>query len=86
MMIPIDCGAFVAGLQVRTSLLFATTAAMSGIMMNVLAFQFHRKMLFLETMKNMCVLYAFNLPMISLFIGLFQTNPLLLFSETLLWS
>ena len=30
----------------------------------------------------MCVPYAFNLPMISLFSGLFQTNPLLLFSGT----
>ena len=28
----------------------------------------------------MCVSYAYNLPMISLFSGLFQTNPLLLFS------
>ena len=82
MMIPIDCGAFVASLQVRTSLWFVTTAAMSGIMVNVLVFQFNRKMLFLETMKNMCVLYAFNLPMISLFIGVFLTNPLLLFSGT----
>ena len=30
--------------------------------------------------ENMCALYAFNLPMISLFGGLFQSIPLLLFS------
>ena len=53
---------------------------MSSIMMNVLEFHFHRKMLCLETMKHMCVPYAYNLPMISLFSGLFQTNPQLLFS------
>ena len=56
-------------------------AAKSDIMVNVLALQFLRKILCLETMKSMCDPYAYNLPMISLFSGLFQTNPLLLFNE-----
>ena len=49
-------------------------------MVNALAFQFHREMLCLETMENICVSYAFTLPIISLLSGLFQTDPPLLFS------
>ena len=71
----------VAGLQVRKSLWFVTTAATSGIMVNVLAFQFHRDMLHMSRdNEKYCVPYAFILPMISLFSGVFQTNRLLLFS------
>ena len=44
------------------------------------AYHFHWKLLCLETMKNMCVPYAYNLPVTSLFSSLFQTNPLLLFT------
>ena len=80
MVIPIDYGVFVVSLQVRTSLWFVVTVAMSGIMVNVLAFQCCRVMSCPEIMRNMCAPYVFNLPMISLFSGLFQTFPRPLFS------
>ena len=60
MVIPIDYGAFVIGLQVRTSLWFIVTVAMSGIMVNVLAFQFCGVISRPETMRNMCAPYVFN--------------------------
>ena len=41
------------------------------------AFQLHREMSCTETMRSMCVTYAFNLPMISLLSGLFQIIPCL---------
>ena len=48
-MIPIDGGVLVASLQVRTSLWFVVTVAMSGIIVNVLAFQFEIKIILIRT-------------------------------------
>ena len=48
---PINCGVFVTSLQVKTSLWFGLTAAMSSIVVNVLGFQFHREMSCQETMN-----------------------------------
>ena len=73
-----DYGAFVIDQQVRISLWFVVTFAMSGIMVNVLAFQLRGVMSCPETMRNMCVPYVCL--MISLFSGLFQIFPWPLFS------